>query len=357
MTVKIIAEAGVNHNGDLSLAKELVSAAAESGVDIVKFQTFKAENLVTKTAEKAQYQKDNSGADESQFEMLKKLELNEEMHFEIMEYCKKLDIEFLSTAFDNDSLHFLTDTMQLKTLKIPSGEITNGPLILEHAKRGSHIILSTGMSSLDEIESALAVLSYGFCNPDIPPKKLESCLQVYYTDEAQAQLNKKVTLLHCTTNYPASAKSLNLRALDSLRDKFGLRVGYSDHSEGTLASVAAVAKDAAIIEKHFTLDKNMDGPDHKASLDPEELKMMVEQIRSVEIMLGTGKKAPQPCELKNKDVARKSLVALSNIAISDKFTPDNIGALRPGTGLSPMEYWSKLNEISDRAYQIGELIE
>lgn len=356
MTVKIIAEAGVNHNGDLSLAKELVSAAADSGADVVKFQTFKAENLVTKTAEKAQYQKENSGADESQFEMLKKLELNEEMHFEILETCKKHNIEFLSTAFDHDSLHFLTDTMQLKTLKIPSGEVTNGPLILEHAQKGSRIILSTGMSTLDEIEAALAVLAYGFCTPDIPPEKLEACFQIYNSDAGQAQLNEKITLLHCTTNYPASAESLNLRALDTLRDRFDLPVGYSDHSEGTLAAVAAVAKGATIIEKHFTLDKNMEGPDHKASLDPDVLKVMVEQIRSVEKMLGNGKKVPHSSELKNKDVARKSLVALSNIDKSDKFTPANVGILRPGTGLSPMEYWTKINKTSDQTYQIGELI-
>lgn len=357
MTVKIIAEAGVNHNGDLNIAKELIAAAAHAGADIVKFQTFKAKNLVTRTAEKAQYQKDNCGADESQFEMLKKLELNEDMHFEIVECCKKHNIEFLSTAFDSDSLEFLSNTIKLTTLKIPSGEITNGPFIHEHAITGADIILSTGMSTLEEVEAALAVIAHGYCVPDTPIQKLDDCFQVLNTDEGIAHLREKVTLLHCTTNYPASNESVNLNAMDTLRSSFNLAVGYSDHTEGFLASIVATAKGASIIEKHFTLDRTMDGPDHKASVEPSGLKEMIEQIRNVETILGENEKTPHQSELANKDVARKSLVAIQDIAISEKFTSENLGALRPGTGYSPMKYWEKINQASSRAYQVGELIE
>ncbi len=355
--VLIIAEAGVNHNGDIGLAKELIAAAAEAGADIVKFQTFKAEKLVTKTAEKAQYQKDNCGADETQFEMLKKLELNEDKHFELIECCKNNNIQFLSTAFDNSSLDFLARVAKLDLLKIPSGEITNGPFIHDHAKTGAHIILSTGMATLGEIEKALAVLSHGYCKPKEHINSLDDCFSLLATEDGQKSLRNKVTLLHCTTSYPAPVESVNLRAMGVMQDAFGLPVGYSDHTSGLVASIAAVARGASVIEKHFTLDKNMEGPDHKASLEPNELKKMVEDIRLTSQMLGNGVKLPHPVEISAKLVARKSIVARQKIKAGDILTSDNLTIIRPGAGRSPMEWWAILGTLAIKNYEEGDLIE
>ncbi len=355
--VLIIAEAGVNHNGDIGLAKELILAAAEAGANIIKFQTFKAKNLVTKTAEKAQYQKDNCGADETQFEMLKKLELNEDMHFDLIECCKNNNIQFLSTAFDNSSLDFLTGVAKLDLLKIPSGEITNGPFIHDHSKTGANIILSTGMATLGEVEAALAVIAHGYCKPDTPIRSLDDCYGVAATESGQTSLRNKVTLLHCTTSYPAPVDSVNLRAMDVMQDAFGLPVGYSDHTSGLVASIAAVARGASVIEKHFTLDKNMIGPDHKASLEPDELKKMVEDIRLTSQMLGNGVKLPHPVEISSKQVARKSIVARQNINAGDILTSDNLTIIRPGTGRSPMEWWGVLGTSAIKNYRKGDLIE
>lgn len=352
----IIAEAGVNHNGDIKLAKELVKAAAKCGAHVVKFQTFKAHKLVTETAEKAKYQKENSGTSESQFEMLKKLELSEEMHYEILECCKDHNIRFLSTAFEEDSLKFLTQTVGLDVLKIPSGEITNGPLLRAHARLGSKIIMSTGMSNLDEIDDALAVLAHGLCKPEQEITGLEDCYAVYRSEKGREELRKHVTLLHCTSNYPASDESVNLRAMDTLKIKFNLPVGYSDHTEGIVASVAAVARGATVIEKHFTLDKTLPGPDHKASIEPSELKELVHLCARVSHMLGSQDKKPCVSEESTKEVARKSLHCISVIEEGDEFNENNIGLLRPGTGISPMKYWDFLGKKSDRRYEIGEII-
>lgn len=356
MSVLIIAEAGVNHNGDIELAKKLIDVAAEAGADIVKFQTFKADKLVTPKAVQADYQIKNTEKLEPQLAMLERLELSQEDHYQLIAYCKKLNIEFLSTAFDSQSLNFLVNELEVKRLKISSGEITNAPFLLEHAQKGLELIISTGMATLAEIEAALGVIAFGLTMPKAIKPTFETFQQAYYSDKGQQALKEKVTLLHCTTEYPAPMQDINLKAIEAMSLAFKLRVGYSDHSTGIIIPVAATARGAAIIEKHFTLDKTMVGPDHKASLDPNELRDMVNAIRSIELALGDGLKGPRPCELKNKPIARKSLVAACKINAGDKLTKDNVDIKRPGTGLSPFNYWSLLNKKTDRNYQAGDLI-
>lgn len=356
MTIKIIAEAGVNHNGDKALAFKLVKAASDAGADIVKFQTFKAESLVTKSANQADYQMINTGSSESQYEMLKRLELDYETHIQLKSYCEELGIEFLSTAFDSDSLRFLVEDLGLKTLKIPSGELTNAPLMLEHAQTGCDLIVSTGMASLAEIERALSVIAFGLVSDPQSVPSDEKFNQAYSSDEGQLALVEKVTLLHCTTEYPAPMADINLKAMDTLRSAFNLSVGYSDHSEGVAVSIAAAAREASLLEKHFTLDKSLPGPDHKASLSPEELQLMVSSIRSVQIALGNGRKVPKPSEVKNKTVARKSLVASTSIRVGEKFSKNNISIKRPGNGISPYLYWSVLGKTASHSYCPGDLI-
>ncbi|RXF01991.1 N-acetylneuraminate synthase [Pseudoalteromonas sp. PS5] len=351
----IIAEAGVNHNGSDELAYALVDAAYHAGADIVKFQTFKAKNIVTREAEQADYQTRNSGQKESQYLMLKRLELSFESHYKLVQYCQELGIEFLSTAFDSESLNFLVNDLGIKRLKLPSGEITNAPLVLEHARTGCDLIVSTGMATLAEIEQALSVIAFGYLNPSSNPT-FDQLQAAYFSDEGKRLLKQKVTLLHCTTEYPAPFNDINLNAMSTMSDSFKLAVGYSDHSEGITVPIAAVAKGAVLIEKHFTVDKSLPGPDHKASLDPAELKGMVEGIRTVEKALGDGIKGPRPSEVKNKTVARKSLVAAKDIALGDIFNEDNLTVKRPGNGVSPIKYWSYLGCQSQRAYKIGELI-
>lgn len=355
MTV-VIAEAGVNHNGSRELAFKLVDAAKAAGADIVKFQTFKAKNLASKLAQQAEYQVENTQKEESQLSMLKRLELPYELHHELIDYCNKIGIEFLSTAFDSESLGFLVNDLGLKTLKLPSGEITNAPLILEHARTGCDIILSTGMATLAEVEDALGVIAFGLTKDKFAHPS--SCVfkEAYASIEGQSALREKVTILHCTTEYPAPMNEINLRAMDTLGSSFGLRAGYSDHSEGITIPIAAVARGAVLIEKHFTLDKTMDGPDHKASLEPHELSAMVEAIRNVECALGSGVKSPTNSEVKNKAVARKSLVAMADIATGELFTIDNVTVKRPGTGISPFQYWELLGERSLKSYKQDEEI-
>ena len=344
--VYIIAEAGVNHNGNRDMAFQLIDAAAETGVNAIKFQTFKTENLVTKSADKADYQKQIKDGFESQFKMLKNLELSHEIHYELLDYCHKKKIDFLSTAFDLESLDFLAKQLKLKILKIPSGEITNGPLLLAYAKTGSNLILSTGMSTLGEVESALEVLAFGLLNDDkIKPTKT-SFQQAYLSKEGQLLLKEKVTILHCTTEYPAPLQDINLNAMITMRSTFDLKVGYSDHSEGITVPIAATAIGAILIEKHFTLDKALPGPDHKASLDPGELSTMVKAIRNVEKIMGSGTKGPMSSELKNKSVARKSLIAAKDIKKGENFTEDNMTTKRPGTGISPMKYWHMIGKVA-----------
>ena len=328
----IIAEAGVNHNGSLELAKKLVDVAADAGADAVKFQTFKAENLVSKGAPKAQYQKLLSGKEESQFEMIKKLELDAEAHRELMAYCLQKGIQFLSAPFDLESINLLHE-LGLKTFKIPSGEITNLPYLRKIGAFKKKIILSTGMADLGEIKDALEVLIKA------------------------GTAKENITILHCNTEYPTPFEDVNLRAMLTISSAFsGLQVGYSDHTSGIEASIAAVALGARIIEKHFTLDKNMEGPDHKTSLEPSELKKMVKAIRNIEKALGSGIKKPSPSELKNRPVARKSIVAAKNIAKGEIFNEKNLTVKRPGTGISPMRWNELLGKIANKNYREDEVI-
>ncbi len=344
--VYIIAEAGVNHNGNADMAFQLVDVAVAAGADAVKFQTFKTENVVTKSADKAKYQKQTTDSNESQFEMIKKLELSHEMHHKLIAYCREKGVEFLSTAFDSESLNFLTNELGLKTLKIPSGEITNGPLLLEHAQTGCNLILSTGMATLGEIEVALCVLAFGLINNSKTKPSTATFQQAYFSTEGQKLLKERVTLLHCTTEYPAPLQDINLKAMHTMRTAFGLKTGYSDHSKGVTVPIAATAMGAILIEKHFTLDKTLPGPDHKASLEPDELIAMVQAIRTVEQVMGGGIKIPIPSELKNRPIARKSLVAAKNIKQGEEFTEVNIAIKRPGTGVSPMTYWEVLGTVA-----------
>jgi len=347
--IQIIAEAGVNHNGKRDLALRLIDAAAEAGADAVKFQTFKAEKLVSAGAAKAAYQQRDDGSGETQLAMLKRLELDLPDHRLLVDHCQRRGIDFLSTAFDHGSLCFLVDELGLTTLKIPSGELTNGPLLLATARHGQRIIISTGMATLGEIEQALGVVAFGFVSRpnDIPSHA--AFRDAYISAEGQAFLRERVVLLHCTTEYPAPLEDVNLDAMLTLGHAFRLDYGYSDHTRGITIPIASAALGASLIEKHFTLDHNLPGPDHKASLEPEELHSMVRAIREVELARrGDGIKGPCPSELDNRDVARRSLVAKKHIAKGDIFTLDNLTTKRPGTGLSPMEYWSLMGQVSTR---------
>ncbi len=354
--VYIIAEAGVNHNGDMELARRLVRAGAEAGVDAVKFQTFRPEKLVTQSAEKAAYQKKTTGKRESQLEMLQKLTLSDKDYVELQQLCQDCGVEFISTPFDSESLYFLTNELDMPFIKVPSGEITNALFLLEIAQTQKSIVLSTGMATLGEIEQALAVLAYGYLHEDFPAD-FRSVQQAYVSAEGQDILQKKVQLLHCTTQYPAPPSQTNLKAMETISRAFGLPVGYSDHTEGITIPVAAVARGAEIIEKHFTLDKNMPGPDHKASLEPNELKAMVQAIRVVEQSIGTGIKIPSADEVPNIPIVRKSLVAARDIAEGESFTLGNLAAKRTGRGVSPMSIWHVLGKQANRAYDMDEKID
>uniref|UniRef100_UPI00404784BC N-acetylneuraminate synthase n=1 Tax=Roseivirga sp. TaxID=1964215 RepID=UPI00404784BC len=352
----IIAEAGVNHNGDEALAFQLVDAAHQAGADIVKFQTFKAKNLVTEQAKQADYQMANTQKQESQLAMLSRLELSYVAHHKLVKHCESLGIEFLSTAFDPESLAFLVNDLGLKRLKIPSGELTNAPLVLEHARTGCDLIVSTGMATLAEIEMALGVIAFGYTAAQHEAPSMTAFQQAYASVMGQKALKEKVTILHCTTEYPAPIAEINLKAMDTLGCAFDLPAGYSDHSEGLTIPIAAVARGAVMIEKHFTLDKNMPGPDHKASLEPDELAAMVKAIRQVELALGSAVKSPTVSEVKNKVVARKSLVASQPIRVGESFSADNLTIKRPGCGMSPYQYWALLERKASHDYQSGELI-
>ena len=328
----IIAEAGVNHNGDLSLAKKLIDVAADAKSDYVKFQTFTADELVSKNTEKAEYQKAQTETSESHYEMIKKLELSFKSHIELIDYCDKKNIKFLSTPFDIKSIDLLV-SLDLDFIKIPSGEITNYPYLRHIAACGKPIIMSTGMASLDEIKTAIKTLVYnGF-------------------DESN------LSLLHCNTEYPTPFCDVNLSAMKTIRNKLNVPVGYSDHTIGIEVPIAAVAMGATIIEKHFTLDRSLPGPDHAASLEPEELKMMIEKIRNIEQVLGSGIKKPSPSEAKNIPIARKSIVAKLNIKEGDLFNENNITTKRPGLGLSPMEWNSVIGKKAKKDFKHDELIE
>jgi N,N'-diacetyllegionaminate synthase len=331
MKTFIIAEAGVNHNGKLDLAYKLVDAAVEAGADAVKFQTFKPEKVVSKFAEKAKYQKEMTGLVETQLEMIKKLDLGYEAFVELKKYCDKKGIVFLSTPFDLDSIEFLNQ-LGLNIFKVPSGEITNLPYLRKVGSLNKQVIMSTGMADLKEVKEALEVLI--------------SC----GTDE------KVITVLHCNTEYPTPCDDVNLKAMLTIRDELSVKVGYSDHTPGIEVSVAAVALGAEVIEKHFTLDKNMEGPDHRASLEPDKLKAMVSAIQNIEKAMGTGIKKPSPSELKNKPIARKSIVAARNIRKGESFTEENLTVKRPGTGISPMRWDEVIGQVAQKDYEKDELI-
>lgn len=352
--ILVIAEAGVNHNGSLARAIEMVDVAAAAGADVVKFQTFNAEALVTGSAPKADYQKVTTDASESQLSMLKKLELSVEDHHALIERCTKKGIEFLSTPFDLESLDLLAGTLGLSRLKIGSGELTNAPLLHAAASTGRDIILSTGMATLDEVRGSLGVLAHGYTGR--ADAGVDGFASAYDSTEGQAALASHVTLLHCTSAYPTPDEDVNLSAIATLCESFGLPVGFSDHSVGSLLSVASVAAGACMIEKHFTLDRSLPGPDHKASLEPSELEELVAGVRRVSAALGDGLKEPRVIERSTADVARKSLVARSPISAGDVFTAENLTVKRPGTGLRPELYWSLLGTHAARAYAADDLI-
>ncbi|EME69314.1 N-acetylneuraminic acid synthetase [Paramagnetospirillum caucaseum] len=351
MGVFIIAEAGVNHNGDPALALELIDAAARAGADAVKFQTFEPEALATGAAGKAEYQKVTTGSGESQLDMLRRLVLPKECYPALQERCRSRGIRFLSTPFDLGSLRFLVDEVGIDLLKLSSGAVVHGPLLLAAARTGLPIILSTGMSTMGEIEGALAVLAFGVTQPVGNPS------QDVLASRDLAPLAGRVTLLHCTTEYPAPLDQVNLRAMDGLAAHFGLPVGYSDHTQGITVTVAAAARGAMVVEKHFTLDRALPGPDHKASLEPDELAAMVGAIREVEQALGVAEKAPTPAELQVAKVARASLVAARPIAAGTVLTEADLAVKRPGTGLSPLLYWHMLGRVAGHGYRTDELID
>lgn len=353
--VFIIAEAGVNHNGSLDTAKKMVDVAVKAKADAIKFQTFTAEKVMSKFAPKADYQMQTTIAQESQLEMVKKLELGLDAHKILIEYCNKSGIQFLSTPFDLDSVTLLSDVLQVPIMKIPSGEITNGPLLLEVARKCKPIILSTGMSTLGDIETALGILAFGYLQiKDNPCMHLFQ--EAFSSIAGQELLKQNITLLHCTTEYPAPYDSVNLRAMQTLKTAFGLKVGLSDHTVGIHIPVAAVTLGATVIEKHFTLDRNMLGPDHKASVEPCELVDMVRNIREVELALGSDLKYPSNAEKKNMNIARKSLIANKKINKGDVFTRDNLTVKRPGNGISPLLFWDFIGKKAEKIYEEDDLI-
>jgi len=354
MSVLIIAEAGVNHNGDLNHARQLIEAAAEAGADIVKFQTSRPEISITRSAPKADYQAKNTGNSETQLEMLKKLVLSEYAHKELLNYCHKRNIEFLSTPFYTEGVDFLVNQLKLRRLKIGSGEIVNAPLLLRAAQKKVPIILSTGMSTLKEVEAALGIFAFGYMNKNAPSRS--RFREAFLSFEGKDLLYEKITLLHCTTEYPAPIEDANLCAIDTLAKTFNLPAGLSDHTLGIELPIAAVARGAMVIEKHLTLGRNLPGPDHKASLEPDEFRAMVSAIRNVEKALGNGDKVPAPSELNNRKTARKSLVAACSIRKGSTFTEKNIAIKRPGLGLSPMHYWDLIGQVAGRDYKIDECI-
>lgn len=330
MSVLVIAEAGVNHNGDIELAKKMITEAKKAGADYIKFQTFVPEKLVSRFADKAEYQKKTTGSDQSQLEMLQKLALKERDFIELQHCCKAEGIGFISTPFDLESIAFL-DGLNMDFWKLPSGEITNLPYLEAIGKTKKKVVMSTGMSELDEIQAAICVLEQNGC--------------------------KDITVLHCNTEYPTPFCDVNLLAMDQMRTVLQKPVGYSDHTVGIEVATAAAALGAVVIEKHFTLDKTMEGPDHKASLEPKDLKAMVDAIRNVEKSLGNAQKKRSASEQKNCDVARKSIVAAKEIMCGEKFSIDNLTTKRPGTGISPMKWYDLLGGVAKKSYKTDECIE
>jgi N-acetylneuraminate synthase len=353
----IIAEAGVNHNGSLPRALEMIDAAAEAGADVIKFQTFQSDRVLSRSAPKAAYQRETTPAAESQLEMARGLELDQPAHKALASRCNARAIEFMSAPFDLESVEFLVSELRVSRLKIASGEITNFPLLLKAARSNTPIILSTGMSTLRDVEAALGVLAFGYVCSDRPrpdPGLFEDALRSL--DGRQA-VCRNVSLLHCTTEYPAPVEDVNLKAINTLNATFSLPVGLSDHTSGIAIPIAAVALGATIIEKHFTLSRELPGPDHRSSLEPDELATMIRAIRDVEAAIGDGVKVPAASERKNLPIIRKSLVAATKISEGETYTEANLTTKRPGSGVSAAHYWQYLGLSSPRGYEEDELIE
>jgi|SRR5665213_3439431 len=353
----IIAEAGVNHNGDRARALALVEAAARAGADVVKFQSFRADKLATAGAAKASYQKVTTGGEQSQLEMLRALELSEDDERRIAKASATAGIAYMSTPFDAESANHLVRNIGVTTLKVGSGDLTNAPLLLDLARFRLPIILSTGMATLAEVEQALGVIAFGYLREATARPAATDFARMLLDRASWTELNGKVTLLHCTTEYPATPDSINLRAMATLRSAFGLPVGFSDHSRGIHVAAAAVALGAVVIEKHLTLDRSLPGPDHRASIEPDEMAAMVVSIRDVELALGDGRKVPAADEIANRRVARRSLVATRAVRSGEPFSEANLGVKRPGDGISPVEYWTYLGKKADRDYAANEALE
>lgn len=354
-TPYVIAEAGVNHNGSVALAMELVDAAAAADADAVKFQSFRAQRLISRRAPKAAYQIRNTGAEESQLDMIRALELSPRAHRDLMKRAKSRGIEFLSTPFDLESVDLL-QRLGVRRFKVGSGDVTNGPLLLKVARTGRPMILSTGMSALADIAQALDTLAFGYLNRR-DPGSFSEVLGYADTDRGRAVLERNVILLQCTTDYPAKFSDVNLRVLATLRDRFGVPAGLSDHTQGIAIPIAAAALGAAVIEKHLTTDRKLPGPDHRASLEPAEFAELVAGVRAAVSALGTPAKVPGKAELVNRPIARRSLVTLLPVKRGETFTRHNLGSKRPGTGISPMHYWDYVGSRATRDYDADELVE
>lgn len=353
--VMIIAEAGVNHNGNLESAKRLVEVAAQAGADAVKFQTFRADLLSTEMAPLAGYQQENLAVQLTQYEMLKSLELSHEHHFVLRDLATSLGIQFLSTPFDEESLRFLVNQVDMKTIKVPSGEVTNLPYLTEVAQLAERVILSTGASALVEVREAVQAIFNGFSDSQRDTREPDQGHPI--SENHRQTLLSRLVIMHCVTSYPAPVNESNLRVIPTLSQEFGCRIGMSDHSLGSHVSVAALALGASVFEKHFTLDRSLPGPDHAASLTPSELREYVRILRDSEVSLGDGIKRPQQSELANRDVVRRSLVALKKIRLGEEFSAANVGARRPAGGLSPSRWWSLLGTAANRNYEVGDFIE
>jgi len=352
--VFVIAEIGVNHNGDIGRARDLIEAAAESGAHAAKFQHFNAEALANQTASLAPYQIQGNGPSQTQRDWLKRFELSVDQQQELKSLCDKKNVEYMATAFDSGSLRTLLTKIGVSRLKIASGEITNGPFLLQHAIARLPLIISTGMSNLEEIRQALNIIEHGAVSDTSPAREvIESGVE-----EGQRRSDRRhsITLLQCTTAYPAPLESTNLRVMQKMREVFGCAVGFSDHTPGITAAVAATALGAAVIEKHLTLSCDDDGPDHKASIEPAQFKEMIQAINNTTMSLGDNRKTIDQSEIENQRVARKSLIAMQKIKKGQKFTKENLGVKRPGTGISPMFYWEFLGKVSKANYESGDLI-
>lgn len=351
----VIAEIGVNHNGSLDTAKRLIEQAAAAGADVAKFQTFQTDHLVTEKASLAAYQESGGERFQNQAEMLRSLELSQDAHVELAQFSQNVGIEFMSTAFDQESLEFLVGTLNVGRLKVASGELTNGPFLYAHAQHQLPLLVSTGMACLQEVDEAMTVIGWGLRGTSIPNE--DNLSDSWRESKLLDVIRDRVTLLQCTSQYPAPNREINLRAMQSMRERYGVAVGYSDHTEGITAALAAVAMGAEVIEKHITLDKAMDGPDHKASIEPTEFRRLVRQIREVELVLGQAEKQPQPCERENLEVSRRSLFASRIIKEGELFSVDNVTIKRPGGFKSPMQYWTVLGQRAPRKIAKGDPIE